>query len=85
MRDNETLYPSDEVRARGEWFRPIPGAAPKLRDISIGPKSNLREQPLRLRRFHALLQSQPAGREFWAIETAATLGLFEMAGRGPSQ
>jgi spermidine/putrescine transport system substrate-binding protein len=33
MRNNETLYPTEEVLARGEWFRPIPGAAQKLRDI----------------------------------------------------
>jgi spermidine/putrescine transport system substrate-binding protein len=33
MRNNETLYPPDQVLARGEWFRPIPGQAQKLRDI----------------------------------------------------
>jgi spermidine/putrescine transport system substrate-binding protein len=33
MRNNETLYPPDSVLARGEWFRPVPGPAQKLRDI----------------------------------------------------
>jgi spermidine/putrescine transport system substrate-binding protein len=33
MRNNETLYPPDRVLSRGEWFRPIPGGAQKLRDI----------------------------------------------------
>lgn len=32
LRDNPSLYPSQAVLARGEWFRPLPQAAQKLRD-----------------------------------------------------
>ena len=32
VRDNPTLYPSREVLVRGEWFRPLPARAQKLRD-----------------------------------------------------
>jgi spermidine/putrescine transport system substrate-binding protein len=32
VRSNTTLYPPAEVLARGEWFRPMPAAAQRLRD-----------------------------------------------------
>jgi spermidine/putrescine-binding protein len=32
LRDNLTLYPPPEVMAKGEWFRPLPQAAQRLRD-----------------------------------------------------
>ncbi len=32
LRHNPVLYPSDEVLARGEWFRPLPAKAQQLRD-----------------------------------------------------
>ena len=32
LRNNPVLYPSDEVLARGEWFRPLPGQVQQLRD-----------------------------------------------------
>ena len=32
QRDNRVLYPEPEVLARGEWFRPLPSAAQRLRD-----------------------------------------------------
>jgi len=32
VRKNQTLYPSEEVLGRGEWFEPLPAAAQKLRD-----------------------------------------------------
>ncbi len=32
LRQNPTLYPPPDVLARGEWFRPLPQAAQKLRD-----------------------------------------------------
>jgi spermidine/putrescine transport system substrate-binding protein len=32
VRNNPTLYPPPEVLARGEWFRPMPAAAQRLRD-----------------------------------------------------
>jgi spermidine/putrescine transport system substrate-binding protein len=32
QRNNAVLYPSQEVLARGEWFRPLPNAAQRLRD-----------------------------------------------------
>ncbi|MCS6954296.1 MAG: spermidine/putrescine ABC transporter substrate-binding protein [Bryobacterales bacterium] len=32
LRQNRTLYPPPEVLARGEWFRPMPAAAQRLRD-----------------------------------------------------
>ncbi len=31
-RENAVLYPPAEVLRRGEWFRPLPGAAQRLRD-----------------------------------------------------
>ncbi len=32
LRDNPSLYPTSDILARGEWFRPLPQAAQKLRD-----------------------------------------------------
>jgi spermidine/putrescine transport system substrate-binding protein len=32
LSDNPILYPAPEVLARGEWFRPLPQAAQRLRD-----------------------------------------------------
>jgi spermidine/putrescine-binding protein len=32
LRDNQTLYPPPEILAKGEWFRPLPQAAQRLRD-----------------------------------------------------
>ena len=32
LRDNPTLYPSRDLMAQGEWFRPLPQAAQRLRD-----------------------------------------------------
>lgn len=32
QRDNEVLYPPPEVLKRGEWFKPLPAAAQRLRD-----------------------------------------------------
>jgi spermidine/putrescine transport system substrate-binding protein len=32
LRQNPTLFPAPEIMARGEWFRPLPQAAQRLRD-----------------------------------------------------
>lgn len=32
LRNNPSLYPASDVLTRGEWFRPLPQAAQKLRD-----------------------------------------------------
>jgi spermidine/putrescine transport system substrate-binding protein len=32
LRENPILYPAPGVLARGEWFRPLPQAAQRLRD-----------------------------------------------------
>lgn len=33
LRDNQTLYPPQDVIARGEWFQPLPGPTQRLRDF----------------------------------------------------
>jgi spermidine/putrescine transport system substrate-binding protein len=32
VRENVTIYPPDEVLARGEWFATLPAPAQRLRD-----------------------------------------------------